>query len=155
MPSGRPSKYLSTYADEVIAFMSQGYSITAFAGEIGVSRETLYAWEREFPEFSDALKRARPKRVLALERQLLGAKDKMQLTSAIFALKNADPNEWREKVEVAQTVTTVPESIDYSSLESDEIATLRDLLEKAKAGKVDAPPVQSPTLSKPNGATRH
>jgi DNA-binding XRE family transcriptional regulator len=77
--------------------MGEGLSLTAAAAELGICRETVYAWEREIPEFSDAVKLARGKRTLKLERDLLRAPDGPTVTSRIFALKNAMPDEWREK----------------------------------------------------------
>jgi len=47
-------------------------------------------------EFSDAVSRARAARVLWLERKLLRARKGAETTAAIFALKNADPVEWRD-----------------------------------------------------------
>ena len=93
---GRPTDYRPEYCDQVIAFMAQGYSLTAFAGSILVSRETIYAWGRAHREFADALNRARPARVTALETKLLTCKAGGVVAASIFALKNADPVEWRE-----------------------------------------------------------
>lgn len=100
---GRPTKYKPVYCEEIINMMAQGFSLTAAAAELGISRETAYAWEREIPEFSDAIKVARGKRTLKLERDLLGASDGPTVTSRIFALKNACADEWREKQTVEQT----------------------------------------------------
>jgi hypothetical protein len=103
MPAGRPSKYSESYLNECIEFMGQGFSLTAFAGEIGVSRDTIYEWEKTIPEFSDAVKKARAKRVGALERQMLISENGPSVTARIFALKNACPDEWREKQAVELT----------------------------------------------------
>lgn len=97
---GRPSLYKPEYCDLAKEFMGKGFSLTAFAGEIGVSRDTVYAWEKEIPAFSDAIKVARAKRVGFLEVGLLGAESGPQVTSRIFALKNACADEWREKQDV-------------------------------------------------------
>ena len=83
--------------------MGDGFSLTAFAGSIGVSRETVYEWERSIPAFSDAIKRARAGRVFALEKQLLSGDNGPSVTARIFALKNASPEEWREKQAVELT----------------------------------------------------
>jgi hypothetical protein len=117
---GRPSKYSPAYANECIEFMGQGFSLTAFAGEIGVSRETVYEWERSNPEFSDAIKKARAKRVTCLERQLLGSENGPSVTARIFALKNACPDEWREKqaVELTGKDGGPIETVDLSPLEA-------------------------------------
>lgn len=77
--------------------MAKGFTVTAFAGKIGVSRDTIYAWAKEYPEFSDTLKRARAKQVLYWEQRLHKAGNKKgDATPVIFALKNACPDEWRD-----------------------------------------------------------
>jgi hypothetical protein len=80
----------------VIAAMSDGLSLSAFAGLIGQGRDTVYKWIRAHSEFSDAVTRARAARVLWLERKLLRSRKGAETTAAIFALKNADPVEWRD-----------------------------------------------------------
>jgi hypothetical protein len=80
----------------VIAAMSDGLSLSAFAGLIGQGRDTVYKWIRAHSEFSDAVSRARAARVLWLERKLLRSRKGAETTAAIFALKNADPTEWRD-----------------------------------------------------------
>ena len=93
---GRPTDYRPEYCDAVIAAMSDGLSLAAFAGLIGQGRDTVYKWIRAHSEFSDAVSRARAARVLWLERKLLRSRKGAETTAAIFALKNADPTEWRD-----------------------------------------------------------
>lgn len=102
MTIGRPSKYDPAYCEQVLSYMGQGYSLTAFAGSIRVARDTVYEWEREHPDFSDAVKAARGARVATLEEGLLKS-DQLspQVTARIFALKNACPDEWRDKHEIS------------------------------------------------------
>lgn len=95
---GRPSKYSPAFCEEIINLMSEGYSLTAAASVIGVHKDTVYEWEKQIPEFSDAVKLARGKRTYKLETDLLKAPDGPTVTSRIFALKNACADEWREKV---------------------------------------------------------
>jgi hypothetical protein len=76
--------------------MGQGYSLTAFAGSIERSVETIYAWIDTHPDFSEAVTQAKAGRVYSLEGKMLGAKNGGEAATSIFALKNADPNEWRE-----------------------------------------------------------
>jgi hypothetical protein len=105
-PPGRPTKYRPEYADLVMSYMGQGYSLTAFAGHIQVSRECVYEWERAIPEFSDAVKAARAMRVNHLEGGLLsGDAAGPQITARIFALKNAAPEEWRDRYETENKTT--------------------------------------------------
>jgi len=96
-PGGRPSKYSSAYCDEVIAAGDEGLSLTAFAGIIGVARSTINVWMAEHEEFSEAVKIHAAKRTLYLERGLLSSDQGPKVTARIFALKNAAPEEWKEK----------------------------------------------------------
>lgn len=93
---GRPTEYRPEYCDAVIEAMSRGLSLTAFAGTIRVARETVYKWMSVHREFSDAVSRAKPARVLSLETKLLTSRKGAETTAAIFALRNADPTEWRD-----------------------------------------------------------
>lgn len=98
MPGGRPSKYRESYCDEVIAAGDQGLSLTAFAGMIGVARSTINEWMAEHAEFSEAVKVHGAKRCLHLEQTMLSAEQGPRVTARIFALKNAAPDEWKDKV---------------------------------------------------------
>lgn len=99
-PVGRPSLYKPKYCQSVKDNMGAGYSLTACAGFIGVSKECIYEWMRVHPEFSDAVKAAKPRRLAFLESRIMNAEASHQVTAAIFQLKNADPEEWREKQHV-------------------------------------------------------
>lgn len=57
----RPSSYDPAYCDAVIAWGEQGKSVTWMAAELDVSKQTLHNWAAEFPEFLDALTRAKAK----------------------------------------------------------------------------------------------
>jgi hypothetical protein len=98
---GRPSKYEERFCDELEAFMAQGYSATAFAGHIGVSRSTIDNWAKEHPEFLEALNRAKAKRLLEWEK--IGLKVAReggtggQSTMITFGLKNMGGGEWFDK----------------------------------------------------------
>jgi hypothetical protein len=104
MPAGRPTKYEPRFCGELIEFMGQGYSLTAFAGEIGVARSTINEWMAEHPEFSEATRVGQAKRTKALETTLLAGESGPKVTGHIFALKNADPEGWKEKTEVQHSV---------------------------------------------------
>ena len=97
--------YRPEYCDLVIEDMAQGYSLTAFAGRLRVSRETIYEWMKQHVEFSDAVNRARPARTRAGENMLLHAEKGAEAAAAIFLLKNADPVEWKEVREVKHAHT--------------------------------------------------
>lgn len=52
-------EYHPEYCQAVVSFCGQGYSLTAFAGRLGVSRDDLVAWELRYPEFQRAVLAAR------------------------------------------------------------------------------------------------
>ena len=95
-PEGRPSDYKPEYCDLIIQAMGEGVSLTGFAGMIGVSRECIYNWMTRHSEFSDAASRAKAARVLWWERKLMRSRKGAETTASIFALRNADPTEWRD-----------------------------------------------------------
>src|SRR3974390_394336 len=93
---GRPTLYEPRYCQMVINHMAKGRSLTAFAGSIGVGKETVYDWLTKYPDFAAAVEQGHAARVNALEDKMLNADKMCQASVSIFALKNADPDEWRE-----------------------------------------------------------
>lgn len=101
--AGRPSKYDPAFCDQMIAFCRQGYSLTAFAGSIGVSRETISEWDRVHPEFSVATKIAKAAAALKWEERAgkVGERGGGPGTAQmiVFALKNMAAADFRDKIE--------------------------------------------------------
>lgn len=56
MPAGRPTKFKPEYCQALIEYMKEGRSYETFGCTINVNTDTLYNWERLFPEFSEAKK---------------------------------------------------------------------------------------------------
>lgn len=105
MSAGRPSKYSHAYCEEVINVLSEGHSVTAFAGMIGVARSTVFLWAVEHPEFSDALKVGQAKATAYWERILaqVASTGKGNAVAAIFGLKNRAADDWSDKVVTEHT----------------------------------------------------
>ena len=100
MPAvGRPSKYKPTYCNEVITHCSEGASLTSFAAEIGVARSTINEWIEHYPEFSEAVKKAKAKCAAWWEKvnRANALEGKGNATSCIFGLKNMAPDDWADK----------------------------------------------------------
>jgi hypothetical protein len=55
----RPTDYNPDFCEQVIEFGRQGKSLTWMASEIDVHKDTIYEWMKVYPEFSDAMTRAR------------------------------------------------------------------------------------------------
>jgi hypothetical protein len=96
-------KYKPAYCQHAIDFMAQGYSLTAFAGDIGVCRDTVLEWRKKYPEFADAVGIGQARSALWWEDCLRGAAsgtlEKYNAASIIFGLKNRIPDDWREKID--------------------------------------------------------
>ena len=52
------SKYRPEFCQMMVDDMAKGYSFEAFAGLIGVHKETMYQWVKKHPDFAEAKKRA-------------------------------------------------------------------------------------------------
>lgn len=98
--TGRPTDYKPEYCEMLIKYMSQGRSYEAFAGFIGVSKQTLYDWEKVHKEFLDSKKIGRAAAQNTLESWgeslVKGHFGKGANTSAwIFMMKNMTG--WRDQ----------------------------------------------------------
>src|SRR3989344_5489939 len=71
--AGRPSKYKPEYCEFAIKLMDKGYSKYALAGKLRVSRDTIYEWCKNYPEFSDSIKRGEARSILFWETKGLEA----------------------------------------------------------------------------------
>lgn len=135
MPAGRPSKYSPAYVDEVIEFCGQGYSLTAFAGEIGVCRDTITAWCDENPEFSLAVKHAKAKRARWWEDRARTVASEGgpggQATMVIFGLKNHAPDDYqditKQQVTGADGKDLIPAEPDRTKLALGILTELREV----------------------------
>lgn len=87
--------------------MGEGLSIGAFAGHIGVARSTINEWIEQYPEFSEAVSRAKAKRLLHWEREALRVArtggGPGTATIIVFGLKNMGGDEWTDKVVTEHT----------------------------------------------------
>lgn len=118
----------------VEGFARDGLSDAQIAQKIGISYQTLYDWEKRFPEFLDAIKKGKAPVDIEVENALLkralgydyeeviteveelgeGRQKKHirkirkhmpgETAAQIFWLKNRRPGRWRDKVESAPEV---------------------------------------------------
>jgi transcriptional regulator with XRE-family HTH domain len=136
MPAGRPSKYDPAYCDQVEEAMAEGYSLTAFAGKIDVSRSTINEWMENHPEFSEAVSRAKAKRLLKWEEIGLGVARNGggtgSATVVVFGLKNMGGDEWadvqRSEITGKDGAPIRTESqVDLSGLTADQLRALASI----------------------------
>ena len=114
MTAGRPTKYKSEYCELLIQHMAEGMSYEAFAGhpDVAVSKQTIYDWEKEHPDFLDAKKKGFQLCQYAWEQ-----------AGAIRALKDKDFSwvgwymnmknrfRWRDKVETSRDPESSPDKL--------------------------------------------
>jgi hypothetical protein len=79
--------------------MREGYSLTAFAGLIGVARSTINEWMAASPQFSEAVSRAKARRLAFWEKTAIDVAAKGlggpgAATVIVFGLKNMGDDEW-------------------------------------------------------------
>lgn len=95
---GRPTKYDPSYCDAVIADGQLGFSLTAFAGGIGVDRSTISEWRKVHPDFDAACKSAMAVRSRFLEGGMMERDIPAPAMNARkFALVNCAPEDWRSE----------------------------------------------------------
>ena len=134
-PIGRPTEYHEDMCQKVITFGKQGYSRTAIAAKLGISRQTLYLWVKQYPDFFDAMEKAVEESQIfwedALRLTAMGALEKANATATIFALKSQFQQDWKEirttelvganggPVQV-QAIVFDPEEMDPDEIEAAE-----------------------------------
>lgn len=105
---GRPTKYEPRFCAMVEKDMAEGFSLTAFAGSIGVNRQTIDNWMKEFPEFFEACMRAKAGRLRFWEKTAISVASKGTggpgaATVITFGLKNMGDGEWSDTTKTEHT----------------------------------------------------
>ena len=115
MSSVRQTKYKKDYCQMLTDHMSEGYTFESFGGVVNVCKDTLFEWIKVHSEFSDSLKVARLKQLLANEKLLKDiARGKVRnanVTAQIFIMKNC--HKWTDRIE--QT------NVDISKEDTDKL----------------------------------
>ena len=127
MPGGRPSKYKPEYCEQIVEYMAQGASATAFAGSIGVSRDTITEWAKAHPEFFVALQEGKSRCASWWESiaRMNAATGKGNSNMTIFALKNLSPDDFADRKEIKHRVEMdedeLNEKLRQHGIDPDEI----------------------------------
>lgn len=98
-PGGRPTTYRSQYCAEVIKFMGKGKSMRQFAAHLKVPKRTIYEWEKDQPEFSQALKLARELSEAKWMDKLESLMTNRNANAALVKLYFANRFRWHEKAD--------------------------------------------------------
>jgi hypothetical protein len=97
----RPSLYEEAFCGLAEETLAKGYSEAVLAGEIGVCLDTVTEWKKAHPEFSASVKIGRARGARVWEDRLIKVAEEGggNAAAVIFALKNRNPAEWRDKTE--------------------------------------------------------
>lgn len=111
-------------------------SVTQAAAAAGVSRQTVYRWREEVPEFGNAWDDVREASIERLEQALYERAVDSSDQAAFFLLKALKPETYRERQTVEHTgagggAVKVEHSHDLSKLSADRIRELRSILAEA------------------------
>ncbi len=121
---GRPSKYDPKFCEMLIEHMTQGLSYEAFAGFIGVSKQTLYTWEQNNPEFLDSKK-------IAVEKSRLWWEQQGQDGLWAISEKNADGTHVTKSINAAMWIFNMRNRFGWNA----DRAAINTSLEEGKDGK--------------------
>ena len=98
---GQPTLYKKDYCEKLIHHMSQGLSIEAFAGLVGVNQDTVHEWAKVHPEFMEAKKNGTALSLLFWEKLgiqgIMGKIPGFNAAAYIFNMKHRF--KWRDKTE--------------------------------------------------------
>jgi hypothetical protein len=93
------SPYREAYGEQAEQAMGEGYSLTAFAGLIGVSRRVVDGWIADYPAFADAVGRGQARRLMHWERAALEVVERGGAGAAsviLFGLKTWGGPDWAD-----------------------------------------------------------
>lgn len=129
---GRPTRYDPSYCDLVIEDAKLGFSLSAFAGGILVSRQTITDWRKAHPEFDAACATAKVVRARFLEGGMMERDIPAPAMNARkFALVNCAEEDWRAETTLkhvggdpASGDQPIRHALDISSLTPEQQAAL-------------------------------
>ena len=94
----RPTKYTPKVIEEINQYLKSAIpenmkipTVEGIALELGINKDTLYAWAKKYPEFSDALEELKMKQKEALvQTGIFGGKEINQAIVALLLKVNHD-----------------------------------------------------------------
>ena len=86
---GKRVQYKEEYCEKAIELLGKGHTRAALAGELNVTRQTIYNWEKQFEDFAEAIAVGDAKRQMTMEKKALALAETGKGGSLmIFLLKN-------------------------------------------------------------------
>lgn len=116
MGGSHPYKWKKKYCEQLTEHMSKGYSLEAFAGSIGVTRDCIYKWIDRHECFKEAFEIGKSKQHMFFEGMgIHGMTGKLKNFNAsvyIFTMKNK--LKWKDKIETELSSTDSGLRLSYT-----------------------------------------
>ena len=130
--------FFASYCHDVTEFMALGFSLTAWAGKLGIPKAVVNGWVKKYPEFADAVEIAKNKRLEFYERQILvtirmGNPGAAKLIE--FMVKNISQEEYSDNP-AEKVLETLPSEENTARFTDDARQALDELSRKLAGGFV-------------------
>ena len=111
MPAGRPTTYTTSKGDAICALIAEGNSAVRACKETGVPLTTFYAWQRERPEFSEQVTRARDDQADTFADQMCDIAEfdedvqraKLKIDARKWVASRMKPKKWGDRQQLEHT----------------------------------------------------
>jgi len=97
---GAPTKYTEDMPNRLYEEMAKGNSVTQFAANIGVLRETVYRWAKRHPEFGLALTRGKEASEAYWQKELQTMMYDKNVNAPLVKLYFANRFDWHDKAKI-------------------------------------------------------
>lgn len=131
------TKFDISVGKTVTELSEQGYSLEAIAGQLGVSRRTLYNWVKKYPEFAELCEIASDKRLFAWETKMIKAESGPSVQAASLALRGSGLGQWQDKKQIDVSVET-NHKINLETMSPEEIKALMSIVQKQETLAIEA-----------------
>lgn len=106
-PIGRPTKYKPEFCHMVIEWGKEGASKAEMACNLGIHKDTLYEWDKTYPDFSDSLKLAVQYSQVSWEKigkaAVSGTIPNFNAATWIFNMKNRFSEDYKDTIKQEHT----------------------------------------------------
>lgn len=125
-PVGRPPKYDPDFHPQnFITLSKKGKHLFQIAAEWDISRETLYAWQRDHKEFSDSVKRGNQLceawYMAVGQAGMIGGKvDGKPINLGFYVWLTKNKFKWADRQEIKQEPTQTPDASKFIFIEPKE-----------------------------------
>ena len=123
-PVGRPTIYREEFCQQLIDHMSQGLSMDSFAGEVGISKKTIYNWIDRQPEFLHAYNIGLSKSQLWWEKAGRSGMFKGGFSASVWIFSMKNKFNWVDKKESDNDKTLHTVRIELPGQGTEQVVTV-------------------------------